>query len=127
MHTKRFKRDWLSGLVVGGFVLAMTPGCELLVDFDRSLIPNDSGLEEDVATPDGTLAEGGPLEDATADADATTSPDADAAPAVDAAGDGGAIEAGSEDAADSATSDVDAAAATTSDASDDGGDAADGS
>ena len=45
MHTKRFSRDCLWGVVVA-LALTLAPGCELLVDFDRSLIPNDASPAE---------------------------------------------------------------------------------
>lgn len=86
MHTKRFNRDCLCG-VTAFLALTLAPGCELLVDFDRSLIPNDGGTEEaSVAGEGGALQDGG-FGDATTDADAASA-DAGDATVGDAAADG---------------------------------------
>jgi hypothetical protein len=71
MNTKRtFKWGLVTAAATCAAVAAM-PGCELLVDFDRSKIPSEGGTE-DVTTPDGPVSEGG-METST-DAPSETSP-----------------------------------------------------
>jgi hypothetical protein len=82
--------------------LAATPGCELLVDFDRSKIPGpDASLSDSGETPDGSEPADGAGEGSTmvtdAGTDATT-------PAPDATTDGGGD--GGDAAADTGTTDT---------------------
>jgi hypothetical protein len=103
MNTKRSVR-WilLAGAAVSA-LLAATPGCELLVDFDRSKIPVDASIGDDGALTDastspvdGSLLDSGdagagsdatvPVTDAASEAavaDASVPPDTGVAP-VDA-------------------------------------------
>jgi len=58
MNTKRTLKWGLVTAAATCAVVAAMPGCELLVDFDRSKIPSEGGTE-DVTTPDGPVSEGG--------------------------------------------------------------------
>src|SRR5271154_2365040 len=92
MKTMRtLKWSLLAAAVAGGFVVAL-PGCELLVDFDRSKIPNDAALG------DVTLSDGGD--------DSTTPEEA-------SAGDGGGDAGSSPDATMSGTDGGEGSDATT--------------
>ena len=66
MRTKCSKRPKLWSLMA--LVLAPLPGCELLVDFDRSKIPQDGGPNDAMSIVDGTTSEGSASTDATTDA-----------------------------------------------------------
>jgi hypothetical protein len=103
MNTKRSVRWGLLAGLTCSAVLAM-PGCELIVDFDRSKIPtgNDASLSEDGSVPDATTdvaspdgGDGGPESDAGPDAmeipeAGEAGPDAsDAGSAADSGVDGG--------------------------------------
>ena len=69
------------GLVLVTVALGMFAiGCELIVDFDRTLIPVE---ETDGATLDVNVPDTTPPAEAGGDADATTEPDADAGEGTD--------------------------------------------
>jgi hypothetical protein len=141
MKTKRSVRlGLLAGVLVCGAMAAM-PGCELLVDFDRSKIPVGDASAGDDATGDDAIASDGATSEAgqdgspttTADAgdamsvigDASTGADVDAAPpAVDASDAGPSAP----DAADTGPADtgVDAPIEAASPGDDSGADASDG-
>ncbi len=115
MHTKRLMKEWLPRLVATCAVLAVLPGCELLVDFDRTKIPSDGGLTDvtfgDGGSSDATVPEENAV---TGDGGDGATPDATV---IDAAGDvsaedvtvdDGAVEAGDETSLTGDASPVDA-------------------
>lgn len=68
MNTKRAIKWSLLVAAAGGLAVASMPGCELLVTFDRSKIPDDGGsadaTESDGAfNPDAVSSETGPASD----------------------------------------------------------------
>src|ERR1700677_912813 len=73
MKTRRSLKWTLIGAVAAYGVFGALQGCELIVDFDRSKIPSDSGFEEDVLISDGEAATdaGPPGSDATSGGDAS--------------------------------------------------------
>jgi len=94
MNTKR-SVTW--GLLAGAaacVAVAAMPGCELLVDFDRSKIPTDDGGDDVAESPDAPASPDGASEGSTAmpeaGADATSTP-------ADAADSGQAPETGTPD------------------------------
>jgi hypothetical protein len=144
MKTKRSVRlGLLAGVLVCGAMAAM-PGCELLVDFDRSKIPVGDASAGDDATGDDATASDGATSEAGQDGspttvteagdamstigDATTAADADAAtPPVDASD----ASTSTPDAADTGTPPADTGADAPIEAApsgdDSGADASDGS
>src|SRR5215472_955868 len=108
MNTKRTLKWGLVTAAATCAVVAAMPGCELLVDFDRSKIPSEGGTEDvTMPQPDGQV-EGGGMETST-DAPSEASPmEAGDAPA-ETSNEGGMDahpETGAEggDASDGATS-----------------------
>jgi hypothetical protein len=60
MNTKRTLKWGLVTAAATCAVVAAMPGCELLVDFDRSKIPSEGGMEDvTMPQPDGPVSEGG--------------------------------------------------------------------
>jgi hypothetical protein len=107
MKTKRSVRlGLLAGVLACGAVAAM-PGCELLVDFDRSKIPVGDASAGDDATGDDATASDGATSEAGQDASPTTG--SDAGDAMSTIGDGAT---GTD--ADAATPPVDASDASPS-------------
>ena len=101
MNIKRSVTWSLLAGVAACAALAATPGCELLVDFDRSKIPGaDASLSDSGETPDGSEPADGAGEGSTTVAEAGTD-----ATAPDAATDGGG-EAGGDASADTGTTDT---------------------
>ena len=112
MKTMRQLKWTVVGAVAACGVLAALQGCELIVSFDRSKIPSDSGFEEDVTISDGgeDASDAEPGTDATTgggDAGDATTTASDAA--SDAQGDGSVPEgaASGDDAADVSTGAMD--------------------
>jgi len=123
MKTRRSLKWTLIGAVAAYGVFGALQGCELIVDFDRSKIPSDSGFEEDALISDGgevdalppgnDATSGGDASDATvstADGATDAGPGADVvvAPdgASDAASDGPTIETESDAETDGGTGEV---------------------
>jgi hypothetical protein len=107
MNTKRAMKWSLLVASAGCLAVANMPGCELLVTFDRSKIPDDSGLA------DGAEFDGQFNPDAISSTEGGPGSDAEAAP-------DGQSEASSSDAT-SETSTADAPATDTSTSGGDGG------
>jgi hypothetical protein len=109
MNTKRTLKWGLVTAAATCAVVAAMPGCELLVDFDRSKIPSEGGTE-DVTTPDAPVSEGGgeTSTDAPSEASEASMMDAGDAPSETTTTEGGDAhpETGPEggDASDGATS-----------------------
>lgn len=85
MRTKRFV-TWSLVIAAATVGVAAVPGCELLVDFDRSKIPQEGGLT-DVTTSDSPAGDSSPGNDVTVDSPGDTS-------AADAPGDTSSTEGG---------------------------------
>jgi hypothetical protein len=86
--TMRSLKWTLVGAVAACGVLGALQGCELIVNFDRSKIPSDSGFEDDVVIGDGgedASDSATPGTDATTGGDASdaTTPTSDATPSGD--------------------------------------------
>jgi hypothetical protein len=86
--TMRSLKWTLVGAVAACGVFGALQGCELIVNFDRSKIPSDSGFEDDVVIGDGgedASDSAAPGTDATTGGDASdaTAPTSDATPAGD--------------------------------------------
>jgi hypothetical protein len=133
MNTKRQVRLGLLAGALAFVALAATPGCELIVDFDRSKIPgSDASLPPigDAAAGDGEAPDaadaGGEGPDATADAGVDASDVAPADASTDATGDATPGDAAPVD--DTGAPDAPAEAAPVDDSGADAAlDAADGS
>jgi hypothetical protein len=108
------KWGWVAACAAAACVAAAMPGCELLVDFDRSKIPDEGGLAdattpgEESASPESSAEDTstGDAGDAGAGDGATDAPadgpsDSALESATDAADDG-ATEAGDDGATDAA-------------------------
>jgi hypothetical protein len=106
MKTKRSVGSGLLAAAVACAAIAATPGCELIVDFDRSKIPvSDASLP----IPDGQGPDDGSTPDANPGGNPDAGPDATGADATtDGAppGDDGGDASPGEDAADSAAPDA---------------------
>jgi hypothetical protein len=137
MTTMRSIRRWSLVALAAACVVAALPGCELLVDFDRSKIPQEGGVVGDDATmqdaPPGTDAppgmDGPAMEasddgttpgDSSGDAPPPGDSGMDTAPGADVGGDSPAEATGGDTGAP-AEAGSDGAAEAASDAGDDSG------
>jgi hypothetical protein len=99
MNTKRSVTWGLLAAAAACVAVAAMPGCELLVNFDRSKIPTDDGsVGDDVESPDAPASPDGAVEGSTATpeagADATSTPTPDAGDSGQAAPETGAPDTG---------------------------------
>jgi hypothetical protein len=105
MHTKRRLAAVIAGCLAASAALL---GCELIVDFDRSKIPQGMG---DAATIEGGGPDGSDAQVVTDAADGATASDADAASSTPDASDGGGTATGdasdASDASDAVVADAD--------------------
>jgi len=128
MRRIQWVRGGLVGGVVAGAALFFLSGCELLVDFDRSKIPEDSGVEPfDEAGGDATVSpdagDGAASSNDAGDATVSDAPPAEAAVGLEAAPDSSQESSPSAEAAGPADTGSDVVDST-SPASDGSGEAA---